>query len=106
MRHPSGALFVTGYWDTIPRVWASGDNGATRTKLDVGAARDKDRVGILIPVGLFAGVDRRLNRVAATVERHVGGAGNDLVDRRAEGRRARPLRRDRRRRHELHYFMT
>jgi len=29
VRHPSGALFVTGYWDTIPPVWKSGDNGAT-----------------------------------------------------------------------------
>ena len=38
VRHPSGALFVTGYWDTIPPVWKSTDNGATWTKLDVGTA--------------------------------------------------------------------
>ena len=40
VRHPSGALFVTGYWDTIPPVWKSGDNGATWSKLEVGTARD------------------------------------------------------------------
>ncbi len=38
VRHPSGALFVTGYWDTIPPVWKSTDNGASWTKLDVGSA--------------------------------------------------------------------
>ena len=40
VRHPSGALFVTGYWDTIPPVWKSTDHGATWTKLDVGTAAD------------------------------------------------------------------
>ena len=38
VRHPTGALFVTGYWDTIPPVWKSIDNGATWSKLDVGTA--------------------------------------------------------------------
>jgi hypothetical protein len=40
VRHPTGALFVTGYWDTIPPVWKSTDNGGTWSKLDVGTAAD------------------------------------------------------------------
>ncbi len=40
LRHPGGALFVTGYWDTIPPIFKSTDNGATWARLDVGAARD------------------------------------------------------------------
>lgn len=40
VRHPGGALFVTGYWDTIPPVFKSTDNGATWARLNVGTAAD------------------------------------------------------------------
>jgi hypothetical protein len=36
--HPSGALFVTGYWDPVPPVWKSVDRGATWSRVDLGTA--------------------------------------------------------------------
>jgi hypothetical protein len=38
--HPSGALFVTGYWDPVPPVWKSVDQGATWSRVDLGTAAD------------------------------------------------------------------
>jgi len=38
--HPSGALFVTGYFDSIPRVWKSLDDGATWARVKVGTPAD------------------------------------------------------------------
>lgn len=38
--HPSGALFVTGYWDSPPPVWKSVDGGATWSRVPVGSADD------------------------------------------------------------------
>ena len=35
---PGGALFVTGYWDSIPPLWKSTDNGRSWARLDVGTA--------------------------------------------------------------------
>jgi hypothetical protein len=40
VRHPSGALFVTGYWDSLPPVWKSVDRGATWSRVVVGANAD------------------------------------------------------------------
>ncbi|MBM4186700.1 MAG: exo-alpha-sialidase [Gemmatimonadetes bacterium] len=40
VRHRSGALFVSGYWDPIPPVYRSTDDGATWRRLDLGAATD------------------------------------------------------------------
>lgn len=38
--HPSGALFVSGYWDPIPPLYKSIDRGATWTRVNIGTAAD------------------------------------------------------------------
>ncbi|MEO7962530.1 MAG: sialidase family protein, partial [Gemmatimonadaceae bacterium] len=40
VRHLSGALFVTGYWDSPPPVWKSVDRGATWSRVAVGGSAD------------------------------------------------------------------
>ncbi len=40
VQHPGGALFVTGYWDPMPRLWKSSDLGATWNAVTVGTAKD------------------------------------------------------------------
>ena len=40
VRHPSGALFVSGYWDPIPPVYKSLDQGATWSRVNLGTAAD------------------------------------------------------------------
>lgn len=36
--HPSGALFVSGYWDPVPPLYRSTDLGATWSRVDLGTA--------------------------------------------------------------------
>lgn len=40
VRHPSGALFASGYWDPIPPVYKSTDDGKSWTRVDIGTERD------------------------------------------------------------------
>ncbi len=37
---PNGALFVSGYSDTTPKLWKSSDRGATWARVNVGTAAD------------------------------------------------------------------
>ncbi len=36
VRHPSGALFTSGYWDSIPPLYRSDDDGRTWSRVDLG----------------------------------------------------------------------
>ena len=36
VEHPSGTLFVSGYWEPTPTLWRSVDRGATWRRVDVG----------------------------------------------------------------------
>ena len=40
VQHPNGTLFVTGYGTPTPRLWRSGDGGATWTRVNVGTEAD------------------------------------------------------------------
>ena len=40
VRHPSGALFVSGYWDPIPPVYKSVDQGTSWTRVNTGTEAD------------------------------------------------------------------
>jgi hypothetical protein len=40
VEHPGGALFVTGYGDSVPHLWRSSDRGGTWSPVNVGTEAD------------------------------------------------------------------